>query len=93
MSTRESSTIANDTFKALEHLKIEELRIRAQNLRAVEPLAFQYFPELKTLSMRDTNGMSISDFYPAWIGLQNTKIRQLVLSSMTMEAHIHVLHW
>ena len=32
--------------------------------------------------MSETTGMSLADFYPAWIGLQNTKIRKLVLSKM-----------
>ena len=76
------NTIANDTFKPLANSAIEELRIRAQNLHAVEPLAFSHFSKLTTLDMSETIGMSVADFYPAWTGLQQTQLKKLVLESM-----------
>ena len=76
------NTITNDTFKPLENIAIEELRIKASNLHAVQPLAFGHFSELTRLDMSETIGMNVAEVYPAWIGLQRTKIRKLVLSSM-----------
>ena len=84
----EFNTITNDTFKSLENLSIEELRIKAGNLHAVEPLAFFHFSQLRTLDMNETTGMSIADFYPAWIGLQHTQLKKLVLESMSRDKYI-----
>ena len=80
------NTIANDTFKPLENSTIKELRIRAQNLHAVEPLAFSHFSQLTTLDMSETIGMSVADFSPASIGLQQTQLRKLVLESMCKDS-------
>ena len=79
-----NNTLTNETFKPLENLTIEELRIKAQNLHAVEPLAFSHFRQLTTLDMSETTGMSVADFFPAWTGLQHTQLKKLVLTSMSM---------
>ena len=78
-------TITNGLFKPLENLTIEELRIKAQNLHVVEPLAFSHFSQLKTLDMSETTGMSVADFYPAWTGLQHTQLKKLVLQLMSRD--------
>ena len=72
--------IRDDTFEPLYNAPIEELKIRFLQLSQVQPLAFQHFPELKTLDMSRTEGMSIANFHPAWIGLKNTKLERLNLS-------------
>ena len=76
-------TITNDTFECLKNVSLETLTIKFDNqLSGVEPLAFYYLPKLKSLDMSGTSGISIADFYPALIGLQNTTIEYLRLSSM-----------
>ena len=65
--------LTNSTFKPLENLPIEELEIKTDRIHVIEPLAFYHFPKLITLNMSFMTGMSISDFYPAWIGLQHTQ--------------------
>ena len=77
--------IRNETFKLLHDTPIEELRIKATNLSYVGALAFQHFSKLKTLDMSETKGMTISDFYPALLGLKNTKLEKLVLSFFTRD--------
>ena len=79
----EFNTITNDTFKPLENIAIEELRIQAKNLHAVQPLAFGHLTELTRLDMSYTVGMNVADVFPAWTGLQRTQIRTLVLSTMS----------
>ena len=75
--------IQNDTFKPLRYLPIEELRIKVNNLDYVQPLGFRHFPNLKKLDMSETTGMTIADFYPAMLGLENTKLEILKLSYFT----------
>ena len=78
--------IRNDTFKLLHDTPIEELRIKAPKLSKVEALAFQHFPKLKTLDMSKTKGVTISDFYPALLGLKSTKLEKLILSFFTKDS-------
>ena len=66
-----SCRLTNYTFRPLANLPIEELRFSSDNILAVEPLAFYHFPKLTTLDMSETTGLSVADFYPAWIGLQH----------------------
>ena len=73
------NTITNNTFESLEN--IEELTITTYNLSSVEPLAFYYLPELKSLNIGGTYWLSVADFYPALIVLQRTKLENLPLSS------------
>jgi hypothetical protein len=75
------NTITNHTFEPLKNITIEELTIVAYNLSRVEPLAFSYFPELKSLSIGGIYWFSVPDFYPALIGLNQTKLEKLRLSS------------
>ena len=74
--------LANDTFERLKNVPIEELTIRSTRISAIQPLAFHYLPELKILDMSGTPSLSIADFFPAFIGLRNTKLERLILSHM-----------
>ena len=74
-----NTIITNNTFKSLEN--IEELTITIYNLSSVEPLAFYYLPELKSLSIGGIYWLSFADFFPALIVLQHTKLEKLRLSS------------
>ena len=60
---------------------IEELTIVAYNLSRVEPLAFSYFPELKSLSIGGIYWFSVPDFYPALSVWSEQTWRKLRLSS------------
>ena len=75
------SVSANETFSSLAELPITHLTIKFLKLTNVAPLAFSWFKDLTYLSMSGTRGMSVADFYPAFIGLRKTKISKLVLSS------------
>ena len=75
------NTITNDTLRSSENITIEELTILAFNLSSVEPLAFYHFPELKSLNINGFYSLSVSDFYPALIGLQHTKLEKLQFAS------------
>ena len=75
-------TLANDTFELLKHLPIVELTIKLIRISTIQPLTFYYLPELKLLDMTGTPGLSIADFFPAFIGLKNTKLERLILSYM-----------
>ena len=75
------NTITNDTFKPFDNITIEELTITAFNLTSVEPLAFYHFSELKSLVILGFHCLSVTDFYPALMGLQRTKLEKLRLSS------------
>ena len=76
-------TITNDTFKYLKNISIEELTLTTYfYLIEVQPLAFYHFQELKSLVVTQfLAGMSIVDFSPALIGLQNAKLERLDFSS------------
>ena len=50
--------------------------MKALKLTHVEALAFQHFP---------TKGLTIADFYPALLGLKNTKLEKLVLPFFTKD--------
>ena len=84
LSLRNGITITNDTFECLTNISLEALTIKSYNshLSGIEPYAFYYLSKLKSLDMSGTSGISIADFYPALIGLRNTKIEILRLSSM-----------
>ena len=76
------SAIANETFEVLANIPIKNLKIQFKCLRKVEPMSFSWFKHLKSLDLSYMRGISISDFYPALIGLKNTKIEFLRLSSL-----------
>ena len=76
------SYIANETFRSLAELPITHLTIKYLKLTGVEPLAFSWFKDLTHLNMSGTRGMSVADFYPAFMGLQMTNISKLILSSV-----------
>ena len=73
--------IRDSTFKPLRNLPITNLILKFDNLRSLEPLAFSWFPNLTSLDMSHTFGMSVADVYPAWIGLKYTRITHLDLTS------------
>ena len=74
-------TFTNDTFEPFKNISLNELTIRVSCLKGVQPLAFYHLPELRSLEIsRVRVGISIADFYPALIGLQNTKLERLKLS-------------
>ena len=75
-------TINNDSFKPLENIKIKELIIQLFGLSSIEPLAFYHFPHLKSLSIFGMIHLNVADFYPALIGLQNTTLEILHLTTM-----------
>ena len=83
------NTITNDTFKYLENIAIEELTIDAYILKSVEPLAFHHFPELKSLNISGIFLMSVAEFHPALIGLQNTKLEKLQFLSYDIRGDLH----
>ena len=78
-----SSTITKDSFKSLENITIEELIIQSYELSSVEPLAFYHFPHLNSLTIFGMIHLSVTDFYPALIGLQHTKLEILHLTTMS----------
>ena len=76
-------TITNDIFECLRNISIDTLRIKSvYPISGIEPFVFYYFSELKSLDISGISAISIADFYPALIGLRNTKIEKLRLSSM-----------
>ena len=76
--------LSNDTFESLKNISLNELTIEAFCLYSVQPLAFYHLTELRSLEIRRVwVGISIADFYPALIGLQNTKLERLKLSDFT----------
>ena len=75
-----SITIFNDTFKYLRNIPLKNLKIRANHLSRVQPFAFQPLTALRTLDVK-LYDMTVTDFYPALIGLQNTKLEKLILST------------
>ena len=70
--------LSEDTFRALQNMSIKELKIKIDNLHRIPPS--NLFPFFKTLDMSETNGMSLADLHPAWIGLQYTEIENLILA-------------
>ena len=72
--------LSEDTFRALKDISIRELKIKIENIHGIHPLTFSHFSKLKTLDMSETNGLSLADLHPAWIGLQYTEIENLILA-------------
>ena len=75
-------TITNDTFEGLRNITLDTLIIKSAKIEKVQSHAFYYLMELKSLDMSGTSGITIANFSPALIGLQNTKIEKLRLSFM-----------
>ena len=75
------SVLANSSFSLLRKLSIQKLKIRFDRLIKVEQLTFSWLQHLTSLDLSETRGMSVNDFHPAWIGLRNTKLSILSLSS------------
>ena len=75
------TVISNGTFRPLAELPIKNLTISYMSLSGIQPLAFSWFTNLTYLNMSGTLGISVADFYPAFIGFQKTKISKLILSS------------
>ena len=73
-------TISNNTFEYLRNIPLANLKIRANHLSRVQPFAFQPLTALRTLDVK-LYDMTVTDFYPALIGLQNTKLEKLILST------------
>ena len=78
--------LSNNTFEFLKNISLNELTIGVFCLYNVQPLAFYHLTELRSLEIRGVGkGISVADFYPALIGLQNTKLERLKLSDFRPE--------
>ena len=75
--------LQNDTFKPLQDIALQELKIKTRHLIGVDPLAFSHFPNLTTLDMSGTNGLTIADLQPPLLGLKTTDLETLKLSHFT----------
>ena len=80
-------TFTNDTFKYLSFIPLKKLRIRTRRLSRIQPLAFHPLTNLTTLDVKLYN-MSVTDFFPALIGLKNTTLKKLTLSTGTVSRSV-----
>ena len=61
----------------MEFLPITKITLEIGILRFVESLAFAWFPNLVVLDMSFSQDMSLADMFPAWFGLQKTRVEIL----------------
>ena len=75
-------TITNDTFQYLRNIPLKKLKIRVRHFSRVQRFAFHHLANLRTLDVK-LHDMTVTDFYPALIGLQNTKLKHLKLRTVS----------
>lgn len=76
-------TITNSTFEAFATTPVEMVTIAAPaDLRAVEPMSFAYFGNLKTLKLNDNQLLGLRNASVAFYGLRLTPVSSLFLNDV-----------
>ena len=79
--------ITNSSLENLKNMPITKLRIQFGWLGGIQPLTFSWFTKLKSLDLSGTRGLSVAKFSPAFFGLRDTQLSELILTSF--QEHLH----